>query len=210
MLAPHGPVMQARTKPTIAAVVGWVCLAVFATSAQARKVAKRRAPPPPNADQQEVVAQIVNETFRRPRGQPLTLALCLDVQIAPAFDEDAAPAPPPPRYGRRKPAPLPELPPLPIIRGAPPELVAALARPWRVVASALACRLDPREPFAMNDAAHTPAQLVTVHLAPDVASGTVQIEWTSGLDSKANGSRDCTATHAPRGWSVHCGGTWFQ
>jgi hypothetical protein len=202
--------MQARTKPTIAAAFGWVCLAAFATSAQARKATKPKAPPPPNADQQEVVAQIVNETFPRPRGQALPLALCLDVQIAPAFDEDAAPPPPPPRHGRRKPPPLPELPPPPIIRGAPPELVTALARPWRAVASALSCRLDPRAPFTMNDAAHTPARLVTVHLAPEVASGTIQIDWTSGHDSTANGSRDCTATRAPRGWSVHCGGTWFQ
>jgi hypothetical protein len=208
MLARHGPVMHSRTKRTIAAVFAWGCLAVLATNALARRAGKPKAPPPPNADQQEVVAQIVNETFRRPRGQPLTLVLCLDVQIAPAFDEDAAP-PPPPRHGRRKPA-SPEVPPPPVIRGAPSELVAALARPWRVVASALACRLDPRAPFTMKDAAHTPAQLVTVHLAPEVASGTVQIDWTSGLDSTANGSRDCTATHAPRGWSVHCGGTWFQ
>ncbi len=200
--------MQARTKRTIAVLA--VGFAAFATtSAQARKAGKPKAPPPPNADQQEVIAQIVNDTFRRPRVSPLTFALCLDVQIEAAFDEDEAP-PPPPRHGRRKPAPLPEVPSLPVVRGAPPELVAALARPWRVVVSALSCRLDPRAPFTVNDAAHSPAQLVTVHLSPDVASGTVKIDWTSGHDPTGGSSRDCTATRASRGWSVQCGGTWFQ
>ncbi|MDB4981752.1 MAG: hypothetical protein JWM82_2504 [Myxococcales bacterium] len=204
--------MQARPKRTLAVLVGLaVGLAAFAaTSAEARKAGKPKAPPPPNADQQEVIAQIINDTFRRPRISPLTIALCLDVQIEAAFDEDEAPPPPPPRHGRRKAVPAPEVPPLPVVRGAPPELVAALARPWRLVATALSCRLDPRAPFTLNDAAHTPAQLVTLHLAPDVASGTVKIDWTSGHDPTAGSSRDCTATRAPRGWSVHCGGTWFQ
>jgi hypothetical protein len=202
--------VRVRTKPTVAALVLFE-VAFASTSAHARKAAKAPvAPPTLNADQQAVVTEIVNDTFRRPRREPLTLALCLDVQLAQAFDEDAAPPPPPPRRGRHKPAPLPETPPLPIIRGAPPELVAALARPWRVVASALSCRLDPRETFTLNDAAHRPAQLVTLHLAPDVASGTVRIDWTDGHDPTAGSSRDCTATRVPRGWSVHCSGTWFQ
>ena len=188
--------------------LAWVVLGVASlapTGADARKAPK--APPPPNADQQEVVAAIVNDTFPRPRREPFRFALCLDVQIAPAFDEDAAP-PPPARRGRR--APAPEAPPPPILRGAPAELVAGLARPWRVVASALACRLDPRQPYTLNDAAHTAAQLVTVHLAPEVSSGTVRVEWTDSHDPTATSSRDCTAAHTPRGWSVHCGGTWFQ
>jgi hypothetical protein len=201
---------RGRTKPTV--IVAALCVAAFASAhAEARKAGKApKAPPPPNADQQVVVAEIVNDTFPRPKRAPLTLALCLDVQIAPAFDEDAAPPPPPSRRGGRRRAPVPEAPPLPIIRGAPPELVEHLARPWRVVASALSCRLDPRQPFALNDASHTPAELVTVHLAPDVASGTIKIDWTDGHDPTAASSRDCTAMRAPRGWSVHCGGTWFQ
>jgi hypothetical protein len=202
--------LRERTKRVVATLaLGVVALA--ATTTKGRQAAKAsKAPPPPSADQQIVIAQIVNDTFPRPRREPAALALCLDVQIATAIDEDAEP-PPPPRHrrdGRKPPAPLP--PPLPIIRGAPSELVTGLARPWRVVASALSCRLDPRQPFTLNDAAHTPAQLVTVHLAPDVASGTIKIDWTDGHDPTAVSSRDCTATRGPRGWSVHCGGTWFQ
>ena len=202
-----------RPRPTI--VVAALCLAAFCAAAfaparaEARKPAKSaKAPPPPSADQQEVVAAIVADTFPRPKREPLMLSLCLDVDIAPAVDEDAPP--PPRRRGKLKRAVAIEQPPPRIIRGAPAELVTRLARPWRVVASALTCRLDPRRPIALGDAGHTPAQLVTVHLVPDVAAGTSKIEWTEGADATAANSRDCTAARGPRGWSVRCGGTWFQ
>jgi hypothetical protein len=179
------------------------------TSTKTRKPASQ--PVSLNSDQLSVVAASINDTFPRPRHEPLTLALCLDVQIATVIDEDAPPPPPPPRRrGARKRAPEPEVPPQPIVRGAPPELVAGLARPWRVVASALSCRLDPSRPIALADERHTPAQLVTVHLAPDVAVGPLKIDWTDGHDPTAANSRDCTAARGPRGWSVRCGGTWFQ
>jgi hypothetical protein len=177
------------------------------TSTKTRKPASQ--PAPLSSDQLSVVAASINDTFPRPRHEPLTLALCLDVQIATAVDEDA-PAPPPRRRGARKRAPEPEVPPQPIVRGAPPELLAGLARPWRVVASALSCRLDPRQPIALADERHTPAQLVTVHLAPDVAAGPLTIDWRNGHDPTAANSRDCTAARGPRGWTVRCGGTWFQ
>ena len=199
---------RARTHPTVFVAV--FCLAALASAhAEARKAARPKAPPPPNADQQIVVTEIVNQTFPRPKREPLTLALCLDVQIGPAFDEDAVP-PLTPRRGARKRAPAPVPPPVPIVRGAPPELVARLARPWRLVASASACRLDPRHPIALDDAQHTAAQLVTVHLAPDVSVGTIKIDWTDGHDPTATASRDCTAARDPRGLTVHCGGTWFN
>jgi hypothetical protein len=197
-----------------ATVVTLLCLVALASPrAEARKPLKApKAPPTLTVDQQTVVAEIVSQTFPRPSREAATLALWLDVQLAPALDEDAAP-PPPPRRGKRKRKPPPE-PALPlfIIRGAPADLVEHLGRPWRVVASALSCRLDPRQPFALNDAPHTPAQLVTLHLAPDVASGTIKIDWTNVADSDpgATNSRDCSATPGPRGWTVHCGGTWFQ
>jgi hypothetical protein len=202
---------RARTKPTVALLA--ICLAALAPSAAvARKPPKpAKAPPPPTADQQEVIAQIVAETFPRPKHDPLTLALCLDVQIAPGVDEVAAPPPPPlPRRGAHKRSAAPEPPPPPVIRGAPPELVTRLARPWRLVASALACRLDPRQPIALPDERHTAAHLVTVHLAPDSAAGTIKIDWTDNHDPTATSSRDCTAARGPRGWTVRCGGTWFQ
>jgi hypothetical protein len=178
--------------------------ALFATTrAEARK--PHKAPAPLTPDQQIVVAEVVSDTFRRPSRERPSLALCLDVQTVDATDEDAPP-PPPRKHGARKPAPPPE-PYLPPVRGAPPELVERLNRPWRVVASALACSVDPRQPLTLNDAKKTPAQMVTVHLTADAAAGTVKIDWTDGT---ANNSRDCTAARAPTGWTVHCGGTWYQ
>jgi hypothetical protein len=199
------------SKSTVVAAA--LCLAVLAPAgSDARKPAKAVQAPPPNADQQLVVARIVDETFPRPKHEPFTLALCLDVQIAPAADEDAPPAFALAKRDAKKRgrATKTALPPLPILRGAPPELVARLARPWRLVASASSCRLDPRQPIALPDQPHTTAQLVTVHLAPDVAVGTIKIDWTDGHDLTAGASRDCTAARGPRGWDVHCGGTWFQ
>jgi hypothetical protein len=194
-------------------VVAACCLAALASAhAEARKPAKPKAPPPPNADQQTVVAQIFNDTFPRPKREPFTLALCLDVQIAPLVDEDAAPLFALPRRDTGKRPRKPEPPPPPVFRvqGAPPELIERLVRPWRLVASASACRLDPRQPIALNDEHHTAAQLVTVHLVPDVAVGSIRIEWTDSHDPTAGSSRDCTVARGPRGWDVHCGGTWFQ
>jgi hypothetical protein len=198
---------RARTKWMLVAV----CLAAVAP-ARAR-TRKPKAPPPPTADQQLVVAQIVNQTFPLPKREPLTLALCLDIQIADAVDEDALPPPPAKhtRGARKRPlVPDSELPRPPVVRGAPPELVQRLARPWRLVASAASCRLDPRLPVALPDERHTTAQLVTVHLAPDAAAGTIKVDWTDARDPTATSSRDCTAARASTGWSVHCGGTWYQ
>jgi hypothetical protein len=205
--------MRARTKTRVAVGALLVALAAAPATGWARKpVRAAKAPPTPNADQQEVVAAIVNDSFPRPKREPLTLALCLDVRIEAAVDEDAAP-PPAPRRGaakKRVRPRTPEAPPTPIVQGAPADLVTRVARPWRVVSSALACHLDPRQPYALGDAAHTPAQLVTVHLAPDVASGTLRIDWAPGSDPSGGSSRDCTATRGPHGWNMHCGGTWFQ
>jgi hypothetical protein len=202
---------RARTKPILAAAV--LLTALVPARAGARKPAPK-APPPPTADQQLVVAQIVNQTFPLPKRDPLTLALCLDIQIADALDEDALPLPPPKHKGRsphkRPLVPESEIPRPPVVRGAPPELVQRLARPWRLVASASECRLDPRHPFALPDEHHTSAQLVTVHLAPDAAAGTIKVDWTDSRDPTATSSRDCTATRAPTGWNVHCGGVWYQ
>jgi hypothetical protein len=200
--------MRARTKTILAAAVGLTALAP--ARADARKPAP---PPPPTVDQQLVVAQIINQTFPLPKREPLTLALCLDIQIAAAVDEDALPPPPPKRSGPRKKRPLvpdSELARAPVVRGAPPQLVQALARPWRQVASALTCRLDPRLPITLPDEHHTSAQLVTVHLAPDVAVGTIKVDWTDARDPTATSSRDCTAARAPTGLTVRCGGTWYQ
>jgi hypothetical protein len=198
---------RARTKMILAAAV---CVAALAPARADARKGKPKAPPPPTADQQIVVAQIVNETFPRPKHEPLTLALCLDVQIADAVDEDALPPPPKRRPRKRPVVPESEVPRPPVVRGAPPELVDRLARSWRLVASASSCRLDPRQPIALPDAQHTAAQLVTVHLAPDVAVGTIKVDWSDGRDPTAAASRDCTAARAPRGWEVHCGGTWYQ
>ena len=201
---------RARTKWSLVAAV---CLAALApVRAQGRKP-KPKAPSPPTADQQLVVAQIVNQTFPLPKRDPLTLALCLDIQIADAVDEDALPLPPPKhKRGARKHPLVPESELLrpPVVRGAPPELVERLARPWRLVASAASCRLDPRLPVALPDEHHTAAQLVTVHLSPDAAAGTIKVDWTDARDPTATSSRDCTAARAPTGWTVHCGGTWYQ
>jgi hypothetical protein len=212
-----------RTKSTVVAAVLWLtALAAAPAAAKPTKVGKapaakaaaaKAAPPPPNTDQQLVVARIVDETFPRPKRDPVTLALCLDVRIGPALDVDdeMKPAIEPPRRGAKKRARKPEAP-LPDLRvqGAPAELVERLARPWRLVASASSCRLDPRQPFALPDERHTPAQLVTVHLAPDVAVGTIKIDWTDSHDPTSGASRDCTAARGTRGWEIHCGGTWFQ
>ena len=200
---------RARTKEILVAAV---CLtALVSGRADARKP-KPKAPPPPSADQQLVVAQIVNETFPRPRREPLTLALCLDVQIVDAVDEDTVPLfeLPHRREKKRAHAAKPAIPPLPAVHGAPAELVERLARPWRLVASASSCHLDPRQPIALPDAQRTAAQLVTVHLAPDVAAGTIKIDWTDSHDPTSSSSRDCTAARASTGWTIHCGGTWYQ
>jgi hypothetical protein len=203
-----------RTKSTVVAAV--LCLAALASArALARKPAKDAKAPPPNADQQLVVARIVDQTFPRPKREPLTLALCLDVRIGPPLDVDDETKPVielPRRVAKKKGARKPDPPLLPDLRvqGAPAELVEHLARPWRLVASASSCRLDPRQPFALPDESHTPAQLVTVHLAPDVAVGTIKIDWTDGHDPTIAASRDCTAARGARGWEIHCGGTWFQ
>ena len=200
--------MRARPQRKIAAAALLVAVAlVDAGRAAARKPPKA---PPPNADQQEVVAAVVEDVFKRPRRAPFSLALCLDVRVGPPLDEDA-PAAPPPRRGAKKkkqaaPDPLPFL----VVQGAPPELVARLARPWRVVSSASDCHLDPRAPITLGDGARTPAQLVTVHLQRDVAVGTFSIDWTAGGDTTATSSRDCTAARGPRGWTVQCGGTWVE
>jgi hypothetical protein len=207
MLA-RGPTMaRACTKPQLVAAL---CLAALAP---ARAVARKPVHPPPaapalppNADQQEVVAAVVADTFPLPKQQPLRLALCLDVQIGPVVE---AQAPVPRPRDARKPGRSPEPPPI-AVRGAPAELVARLQRPWRTVASALACRVSPHEPVSFNDARRTPAQLVTVHLAPDVAVGAVKIDWTDARDPSAARSRDCTALREARGWTVRCGGTWSQ
>jgi hypothetical protein len=204
---------RARTK-TMVVVAVLLLAALASTRADARKP-QPKAPPPPTADQQIVVAQVVNQTFPLPKREPLTLALCLDIQIADAIDEDALPPPPPPKRKGRGPrkhplVPESELPRPPVVRGAPPALVEHLVRPWRLVASASSCRLDPRLPIALPDEHHTAAQLVTVHLAPDAAAGTIKVDWTDARDPTATSSRDCTAARAPTGWAVHCGGVWYQ
>jgi hypothetical protein len=195
----------------VAAALGLAAL--VSAPALARKPAKAaKAPPPPTADQQAIIAEVVEDTFRRPKREPFTFTLCLDVQIDEASDDEEAAAPA--GAGRRRAASrVPEMeraPPIVHVRGAPPELVARLARPWRVVASALSCRFDSRRPLTLGDERHTAAQLVTVHLAPGVAGGPVKIDWTNGGDLAAANSRDCTASRGPRGFTVRCGGTWFQ
>jgi hypothetical protein len=202
---------RARSKSILVAAAAFLATLAGAR-ADARK-ARPKPPPAPNADQQLVVAQIVNETFPRPRRDGPTLALCLDVQIATPDDEAAPPPSAPKRRGPHKRPTVPdsEVFRAPVVNGAPPELVARLSRPWRLVASAQACHLDPNRPIALPDERHTAAQLVTVHIAPDVAGGPVKIDWTGASDPLgASSSRDCTATRAPTGWAVRCGGTWYQ
>jgi hypothetical protein len=199
-----------KARHVVTAALGVLLFA--ATRAEARKpkteIKKAQALTP---DQRLVVAAVVNDTFPRPRAAA-PLALCLDVQILAATDEagDEAPAPRAKKPGRKR-APPVEAPPSPL-RGAPPELVEQLTRPWRVVTSALACSTDPRKPLTLGDAQKTPARLVTVHVAATAAAGALKIDWTSGQpdDPTATSSRDCTATNPGNGWTVHCGGTWFQ
>jgi hypothetical protein len=188
-------------------------VALFATAgAEARKAAP---PPPLTHDQQMVVAAVVNDTFTRARRDVPTLTLCLDVQVMDPKDADGegadeeAPTPPPKkRPGAHKHAAPIE--PLPHVRGAPAELVELLTRPWRVVASALSCSTNPREPLTLSDGGKkTPTQLLTVHVAAR-AAGAVKIDWSGSHDRDTSGSRDCTASQAAAGWTVHCGGTWFQ
>jgi hypothetical protein len=181
-------------------------LALAGGSARARPARKAKPAPALTADQQEVVAQLVADAFPRPKREPLTLALCLDVQVGPATEEDEAP----PRTKRGRPMHTSPSRPERAVRGAPPELVTRVARPWRLVSSAATCRLDADHSIALPDERHTPAQLVTVHLGADTAEGNVSIDWTPGPGSKPSQSRDCLAKRTPRGWTVTCGGTWFE
>src|SRR4051812_45601951 len=117
--------------------VAMVALLLAAASASAaRKVGL-------STDQQLVVAAAIDDTFPRSRHLKTPLALCLDVQSADDPLDEVAP--PPRRGGKGKKARALE-PSLPGIHGAPPELVARVFRPWRVVVSAATCRLDPRQP----------------------------------------------------------------
>ncbi|HVX97481.1 MAG TPA: hypothetical protein VHK47_21385 [Polyangia bacterium] len=173
--------------------------------ALARRAQKPTAAPALTADQREVAAQLVADAFPRPKREPLTLALCLDVQIGPATEEA-----PPARTKRGRPMHTSPSRPGRAVRGAPSELVARVARPWRLVSSAATCRLDADHAIALPDERHTPAQLVTVHLPAGSAEGNVSIDWTPGPGSKPSQSRDCLAKRTPRGWTVTCGGTWFE
>jgi hypothetical protein len=188
-------------------VVLALCSAVALTGgpALARRARKPTAAPTLTADQQEVVAQLVADAFPRPKREPLTLALCLDVQVGPATDEEA-----PARPKRGHPMHTSPSRPERAVRGAPAELVTRVARPWRLVSSAATCRLDADHPITLPGEHHTPAQLVTVHLVADTAEGNVSIDWTPGPGSKPSQSRDCLAKRTPRGWAVTCGGTWFE
>jgi hypothetical protein len=162
--------------------------------------------PPLTPDQLIVVAAVVEDTFPRSRHLKEPVVLCLDVRVADDPLEDLAPPRAPKRKKDRASAPVP-----PAIRGAPPELLARLARPWRAVASADLCRLDPRFPFTLDDA-RTPARLVTIRLGAYLATGALRIDWTGGTTDRPSfvSSRDCSATHDRRGWSVRCGGTWTE
>jgi hypothetical protein len=158
-----------------------------------------------------VIVEVVNDTFRLQKNQATLLVLCLDVQLSD-LPLDEILAPPKPRGAAARGRAQPPKPQLPIIRGVPQDLTVRLTRPWRKVVSASTCRLDPRQPFALTDAPQTPAQLVTVRMAAHVATGALKVEWTgaSTQDPHAMSSRDCSATRGPRGWNVHCGGTWFE
>jgi hypothetical protein len=197
-----------KARHVVTAALGVLLFAATRAEARKPKPDTKKARQALTPDQQLVVAAVVNDTFPRPRAAA-PLALCLDVQILAATDEmgDEAPEPRAKKYGRKHATPI-----VPSLRGAPPELVEHLTRPWRAVASALACSTDPRKPLTLGDAQKTPARLVTVHVAATAAAGTLKIDWTSGQvdDPAATSSRDCTATNPGNGWTVHCGGTWFQ
>jgi hypothetical protein len=203
-------------------------LVLVASGAAATAWARKPPRPPPTPsltlDQQTVLAQVVNDTFRSSRAQPGPFTLCLDVQTTDVSPDDEPPPEPEAasklksksksRHPFARPRPHAPPPPLPVVRGAPPELLARLTRPWRTVVSATTCRLDPRQPFTLGDAKHTPAQLVTLRLLAQVATGTIRVEWTgaSATDPHASSSRDCTSARAtgPSAWAVTCGGTWYE
>jgi hypothetical protein len=163
--------------------------------------------PPLTPDQVIVAAAAVEDTFPRPRHPTAPTVLCLDVRLS---DDAVEAASPPPRETKRKKGRASE-PPAPVFRGAPPELLARLARPWRRVASADSCRLNPRQPYTLDDA-RTPARLVTIRLGASVAQGSLRIDWAGGTEGPPGlvSSRDCSATHDRRGWNVRCGGTWTE
>jgi hypothetical protein len=162
---------------------------------------------PLTPDQQIVVSAAIEDTFPRPRHLEAPIVLCLDVQLAEDPIEDLVP---PPRGAKGKKQKSPEPPPT-AFRGAPPELLARVSRKWRIVVSAPTCRLDPRRPYTLDDA-RTLARLVTVRLGAHIATGALRIDWAGGGDAPPSSvqSRDCTATHGPRGWTVRCGGTWSE
>jgi hypothetical protein len=205
-----------------AVVLGFVVCGLVALGVPVRADAKPKAPAPPlTPDEQTVAAALVRDAFPRPSGAPLVL--CLDVQVTDAAPDEGAPGeelPQPPTRGRARrgakrarPA-TPSVPPAPVVRGAPRAIVDELNRPWRTVVSATACRLDPLQPYALKDAQHTPAQLVTVRLAPGPTPATRQTSMTARIDwssaPETGHSRDCTTAYDGHGWTVHCGGTWAQ
>jgi hypothetical protein len=158
-------------------------------------------------DQQIVAAAAVDDAFPRPRHLESAIVLCLDVRAADDPRQELAP-PPPPRHEKHKRPRAPDPPPS-AIRGAPPELLARLTRPWRPVVSAQSCRLDPRQAYTLEDG-RTLARLVTVRVGTPSPVGALRVEWAGGTSAPPSGvqSRDCTATRGPRGWTVRCGGTW--
>jgi hypothetical protein len=179
----------------------------------------RPRPAPLTPDQQTVVAAIVHEVFPKPRAGHEPLVLCLDVQIIDAdtdeaLDEELSQPRTRAHVRHGKPAratkrTTPPPPPVPTIRGAPRELVDQLSRPWRTVLSATACHVEALQPYTLNDARHTPAQLVTARLAPGPTPTGARIDWTTS-SAAASHSRDCTAARDAHGWTVHGGGTWSQ
>jgi hypothetical protein len=193
----------------IATIAPILALVVGAT-ASAHRAPPRPAPPGLTPDQEAVVVEVVNDTFRPAHSRPLPLVLCLDVQLTElAPDEPPPRASAPARFPHRSRRP-PKPPPPPTIRGVSDDVIDRLTRPWRRVVSASACQLDP--PFTLKDPARTPAQLVTVRMQAKVAAGPLTIEWTgvSAADQRAISSRTCVAATGPRGWSATCAGTWFE
>jgi hypothetical protein len=172
----------------------------------------RPAPETLTPAQQIVVAAVINDTFPLPRPSDGPLVLCLDIQLSDLTLDGEPPPEPSPKRGPARGEAKAQGPKPPVIRGAPPELIERVSRPWRTVVSALACQLDPRRPLTLNHEKHTLAQLVTVRMTAHVAAGAVKIDWTSpgSSNTAATSGRDCTATRGPRGWSVRCGGTWTQ